>query len=536
MGEADSESELHSDDTTPFGSSAWTRLIQIWHASWPWPLLLVTAALLAAVCAWVALPKASISAAAAAAAAAALSPAPVGTNFGGWLVLEDWFFSGETGLNVMTLQKDNRGQGVCLPPLLQGTAQTWPSEGILVQRLNDSIGWHKTAEVFSAHRHSFIGNSDFEKIETVGLRIVRIPITWAVFADALTPIAPDVYGMHNPETDEVVVPDPYYVGTAAFVTVPRKWLAALLLKATKHNFKLLLDIHVMPGGSSQGTYNGVWPFDPKFWTEKSMIGRVGDEDLATLGLWVAQALIRWVESLDPALRRGIEGLTLMNEPAHMSAEMKGKGQPFVRDEQQILDWLAKSSQMFRESSLPSQGIKLYVNIIESAFANFWELVGPWWSSTFSISERRSWAVLDIHWYAAWFNGLCDGRVVKGGAFFCDEDLDKVRERTRLCIGLYAEDFRRHADGLRACTELSAGTYQDALLGCNDEATLRAFLEAQVSTLNENGIDAFFWTWRMPFGSTFQRQWSLKAILGLEDMPVVSPCRLGLGVVDHSLDA
>ena len=29
--------------------------------------------------------------------------------------------------------------------------------------------------------------------------------------------------------------------------------------------QVLLDLHAFPGGSSSGTYNGVWPLDPAFW-------------------------------------------------------------------------------------------------------------------------------------------------------------------------------------------------------------------------------------------------------------------------------
>lgn len=117
-----------------------------------------------------------------------ISQAPPGVNVGGWLVLEDWFFSGPTGRHVMST--DPAGQGYCLPPLLQGSERPWPSEGILTKTLETTRGENETVEIFEAHRHSFVGDVDLQRMSDMGVSKLRVPIPWATFADTLADIDP----------------------------------------------------------------------------------------------------------------------------------------------------------------------------------------------------------------------------------------------------------------------------------------------------------------------------------------------------------
>lgn len=155
-------------------------------------------------------------------------------------------------------------------------------------------------KAFSAHRHAFIGEEDLSAIASLGLQMVRLPLTWAAFADALMPLDQKIYGSHNPMTETTIVPetllckvlitpnyfvgfsntclepgcgcavvkrstdvpvfgvpDPFYKDQAAFATIPRDWLAEFLVRCAKHGLRVLIDLHAFPGGSSQGTYNGV---------------------------------------------------------------------------------------------------------------------------------------------------------------------------------------------------------------------------------------------------------------------------------------
>lgn len=449
---------------------------------------------------------------------------PTGVNFGGWLNLEDWFYSGLAGTHVSTPNTKPSGQGACLPPLATQLEEHWSSEGHLAKKLSDMHGAEKTAEIFMAHRRSFIGTRDLETVRDLGIRTVRVPINWAVFADALAPIDNKTYGAHNPEEDAILVPDPFYSGTAAFVTVPRSWLKMFIGKCHDHGLQVILDMHALPGGSSQGTYNGVWPAPPKFWDEKSA---VGDHvvKLTEAGLMITQAMINWVEGLGAKERQAVKGLTLMNEPGHLSA-VDGFNDPPWASEEQILGWLAEAGAQFRKSSLPSLGIKLYMNMIETAFKDFYVTVPKWWNKTFTENEQQRWAVMDIHWYTAWGGGGSSGRTVSGGAYYCDEPLSKIRKVLEAAVASHTEQVRQSfgANGLQAISEFSLGTFDSALQACTDKTVLDMFLDVQVEGFIAADIEPFFWSWRMPYGSAFEPGWSLKHAMGKEDVRQALPCQ------------
>lgn len=452
-------------------------------------------------------PQASSRAAGLRKAAAAM---PIGVNVGGWLCLEDWFYSSDSGRHVMS--NTPKGQGSCLPPAVLQTEDSWPSEGILTERLIKNIGEQGTIEAFRAHRSSFIGNQDLRDMASLGIRKVRVPLTWAAFADALTPIDDDIYGKHNPDSETVLVPDPFYPDMK-FATVPRDWLKEFLFRCSANGLQVLFDLHAFPGGSSDGTYNGVWPSRPAFWRQNATLNT--KVSLQDAGLWVAQALVRWVEELPPTYRIAVAGVSLMNEPAHMAAFEHNDPSKDFANEMQVLNWLAASAEFFRSSSLPTQGMKLYVQIIETAFKDFDGTVGPWYNSTFTSDEQRSWAILDRHWYVAWSNGGCDGRTNAGGAFNCDDNLETIRAKLRGCINGFTKDFAAKYPGKKATSEFSIGTFEDARFACNDKSVGEVFLEEQLAAFAAADIEPFFWTWRMPHGKVFEPGWSLKHIAGLE---------------------
>eukprot|EP00933_Yihiella_yeosuensis_P077991 TRINITY_DN8906_c1_g1_i1.p1 TRINITY_DN8906_c1_g1~~TRINITY_DN8906_c1_g1_i1.p1 ORF type:complete len:295 (-),score=59.49 TRINITY_DN8906_c1_g1_i1:142-1026(-) len=283
--------------------------------------------------------------------------------------------------------------------------------------------------------------------------------------------------------------------------------------------KVILDLHAMPGGSSVGTYSGVWPLPPKFWQEKVAFGdsSTGKVNLTDAGLLVAQGMINWVAGLNKTEKSAVEGLTMMNEPGHLSAWADWAS------EDQILTWLEKSAELFRASSLPQNGIKLYMQIIETAFKDFTGTVGPWWKEKFTWDERHKWAVMDRHFYTAWSGETCSGRTIAGGKYFCDDPLDEIRKTVSKCTEKPMEDFAKNFDGLRAITEFSAGTHDQALSACSDLAVNRAYMEEQVKAFNRNHIQSFFWTWRMPYGTTFEPGWSLKYIMGMENSKNTFQC-------------
>lgn len=438
-----------------------------------------------------------------------------GVNFGGWLCLEDWFFSGAAG-EFVDSGWPFTGQGACLPSLLPDVGdQPWQSEGTLTKSLGEDA-----VDVLADFREKFITEGDWQQAAALGIKCVRVPITWAAFADALADAAPDVYGQHDPDKDTVIVPDPYYVEELAFATIPRNFMRQILDRARKYNLNVVWDIHAFIGGSSNGTYSGVWPSAPMFWTGSLNVGDT-DMSLTDAGLLIAKALIKWVEEgLSDEQRDTIQGLSLMNEPAHLSG---GSG---WADQDQMLDWIKQASDAFRWSTLPGQGIKLYVNVVETAFRNmndgFEEMFPSWWTEHFSIEERTSWAVFDRHKYWTWepdCNG-CDEWEEDGTpkcAWQCDTDRGQVEEILSGCIGRWKDRYTSmFPDGMIAVSEFSTGTFRHANTACRDMDLARTYFQMQADAFQEAGIEPFFWTWKMPYGPIFQSGWSLKSIAGVGD--------------------
>lgn len=433
-----------------------------------------------------------------------------GVNLGGWLCLEDWFFSGAEGSHVMST--DNVGQGACLPPMVTYLPEKWPSEGILTSRLQAERGSDLTIQAFKAYRDSFITDKDLQQIASLGIKNLRVPINWAAFAEALAPISKEVYGSHDPVYDTVIVPDPFYKDEAKLATIPRKFLEDFLVRAKRHGLKVVLDLHAFPGGAQLGTYNGIWPLDPVFWQERDRVGTVG-YNLTDAGSWVAQALITWIQNLDDSKRAVVAGVCLMNEPAHMN-----RWQEFANDTL-VREWLAGAGNMFRLSTLPGQGMKLYMNIMDTAFKDFPNETVPWYLQTFSHEERHAWVVSDSHWYAAWTNGVCDGRTKEGGAYTCDDPAEAVIATTAGCIRGEVENMQiRFGDSLMSISEMSVGTFEDARQACKDKRVTSIFLNEMMFRFNEADVQPFFWTWRMPYGPVFEPGWSLKSLAGLEEPP------------------
>lgn len=462
---------------------------------------------------------------------------PVGVNLGGWLNLEDWFFSGHAAPNPHVSTNGNLGQGQCLPPLVPAVgSKPWSSEGTLVYRLNRTVGPLKTAQALQAHRESFVKqHEDLRKIVELGIKKLRVPVNWALFADALAQLDPLVYGAHDPEEELAVVPDVHYayeetgVEPAAFVTVPRRWFKSFLENCAAAGVSVILDMHAFPGGSSDGTYNGVWPNVPRFWLNRTRVPRnplVPGIPIKETGLWVVRALINWVEKLEGPARSAVQGLTLMNEPAHLSTMAKKAGKPWV-EEQEVLDWLRSAADLFRNSSLPAPegGVRLYMNLIETAFEDFSKAIPKWWRETFTAEERKTWAVIDIHRYTAWSGGTCDGRLLPGGGYVCGDPLDQIRSTLRACAESFTRDFQDMFPDpdLRATTEFSGGSFENGALACRDPDVVKVLLEEQRRAFLSGKIEAFFWTWRMPEGPKFEAGWSLKQIAGLEEVSPPGGC-------------
>ncbi|CAE7169388.1 unnamed protein product [Symbiodinium pilosum] len=333
---------------------------------------------------------------------------------------------------------------------------------------------------------------------------VRLPITWAAFADALQPLDKATYGAHSADLDIVTVPDPFYKDQASFVTIPRQMLSDFLRQAKLSGLRVILDIHAYPGGASHGTYNGVWPLKCAFWTEKSKIGP--EKNLTEVGMWIVEKMIHWIENLDFEPQGAIAGIVLMNEPGHMN-----RWKQFAADKA-ILAWLSEASARYSRSELPFLGIKLYMNLVETAFQDFEGVVVPWYHSTFSLEERKTRVVADVHYYMAWDYHVCDGRSDPFGAYSCTQNYQGT---LRGCAEGNAKNMRRRwsqHDELVAVSEFSLGTFDQIDLACKELPVLETMLKEQLAAFAKYNFETIFWTWKMPYATDFQPGWSLKWLL------------------------
>lgn len=99
---------------------------------------------------------------------------------------------------------------------------------------------------FDLFRKTDITEYDFKLLNANSITSVRLPIGWWTFAE-----------LPVPETAGLIA-DPCYP-SKQFVTVPGPMLETLLATGAKYNVSFLIDMHAMPCGSSDGTYNGIFP-------------------------------------------------------------------------------------------------------------------------------------------------------------------------------------------------------------------------------------------------------------------------------------
>ena len=190
----------------------------------------------------------------------------VGVNLGGWLVVEEWFFS--FGAHDAVAEDPLVPQGEVFPPHAPGGwGSPWASEGDLVGQLIGALGSEEAAiDAVVAHRESYVTDEDLRLIaKQVGLtKAVRLPLGWWAFCGAAceaTTIATVAAPSGGSITVErpAVVRDPAYPADRAFVAVTHTYLTRVLERCAAAGLSVLLDLHAFPGGSSHGSYNGVYP-------------------------------------------------------------------------------------------------------------------------------------------------------------------------------------------------------------------------------------------------------------------------------------
>ncbi len=137
---------------------------------------------------------------------------PEGVNIGSWLSLEDYFFAGQSAVEVAT--PDDATAAVCLPPLHTGasTGPTWHAETDLLQNLAAETTLGHAIRVFHAHRTSFLDfEEDLAVLKQLGIRSIRVPISWCLTDDDPATIDPKDTDIKSLEA-RFTCQDPFFEG------------------------------------------------------------------------------------------------------------------------------------------------------------------------------------------------------------------------------------------------------------------------------------------------------------------------------------
>ncbi len=351
--------------------------------------------------------------------------------------------------------------------------------------------------------------------------------------------------------------------------VPRSLLVNLLQACGRYGIGATLDMHTYPGATSPGTFSGLWPRWPRFWTHGDQPAT--DEGHKDVGRKLWKNFVGWVESLDQATLKGLEALSPMNEPAHLAGIFStGRGSdgpylPPLRDDQakaylkklvastpnrngasytqvpdgphlRVFKWLDDAIDTFRQSTLPSKGIQLAVNVHESVLnptvvpgddsndpggrhPGALKVLAAWWRGATTADERSRWAVLDMHHYHSWepkCQGASDGHA---NANYTCSNAEERMDALERCAS-WAHVFRQAVDdecgsGAKLMSgEMSASTHHQVRHACNDITTLRESYLAQVEAAKAVNVKIYWWSYKMPFGGSFRPAWSLRHFLWL----------------------
>jgi len=536
-------------------------------------------------------------------------------NLASWLSLEDWLFVGDNGA-VEVASPDDATAAACLPPLHldESSGPRWNSETDLLSGLaehyrkqmedEDSIsgstlggypndktqslgGWGKAIKAIHAFRSSYYDiEQELQTMNELGIKYVRVPVSWCwTDYDPSSLITKDesregesdddswIYMSDEEVKEKFTCKDPFH-DDVYWPAIPRNFMIRFLRACAKYNIGATIDIHTYPGGTSIGTFSGVWPRYSKFWTEGD-VPATDNNKKPDVGRKLLKEFIQWLESLetdDPMAFKGFRALSPMNEPAHLAGLYNGEdpirtdretflpplpkemAQQYLSDLNKGLDkqpkltqvpdgnhlrvflWLSDAIDAFRQSKLPQLGKELTINVHESVFpadvlpkedvksdyglnTASMQVFGAWWRASTTSDERSKWAVLDIHHYMAW-GPQCSG-AVKGsptGRYACSDKETKAQVLSKCAT--WASVYRSTLEdecgkGLRlASAEFSSSTHHSVRHACNDLSTLETMFESQVNEARDADVELFYWAYKMPYGGAFRSAWSLKHLLYL----------------------
>jgi len=482
---------------------------------------------------------------------------PDGVNLGGLFVLEDWFFSSpDLGQLVSTpcgsvigsselFANGYAPSGHAVPKF------NWSSETDFVYKLRNTYQFtdEQVIDLFQHHRDSYFNkngldslNANFKSLQQMGVKSVRLPITWAItYPDHAYTIYGTTGSVTVPQVTDNrsrLIQDPFYKDLK-WVSIPVQQLEQVLQIAAQNNIKVLIDIHAYPGGSSEGTFNGVWPKHPLFWTAmQSIDGKPAyQQNFQT----IFGSLVNWADKLVTDSKKadiaaGLGGLTPMNEPAHLfgiHAGCSASESWGITSYTQVLDTLQLAIDQFGKSALPNKdpkkNVKLYMNVIETMYnghGNVMQDFGNWWKGIATADQRQKWAVLDMHHYVAWDSAhqcnTCLNDALATDLKTHETIITKAGfERIDKCSAWF-KDLRTELglnDGsLISSSEFSASTHFDTHQSCssgvipslkiaNSAEYRNYFVQQQLRYAQQGNVETYFWTWMIPYNTNFQNEWS-----------------------------
>lgn len=433
-----------------------------------------------------------------------------GINLGGIYLLEDWFYSDKnTTFKVATSKESPEGVITKIFPSLKSMIsnnEKFYGECDLIRILkNYNFNNLEIYNLFDRHRNNYILNLpyNFQQIKRIGIKVIRLPLTWCIKYNHEYIIN----GLNNNWTsinkDSLIVKDPYF-DKLNWCVINIKDIENILDLAHHYGLKILIDIHTFPGGQSDGSYSGQWPYKPRFWNDID----VASNNMIT----IMKNMCNWIINLNKNRYNTIYGISPMNEPAHLRTNEKINNGWGINDND-ILYVLSKSVDVFKSYPMLMNEKKLVMNVIETSIypqENWKYVYGRWWKNITTKKDRTKWAAIDIHHYVAWDNPK-----------FCSNTKECIRNIKNYNVySKLRKDLELDNDDLLYSTEFSASTdsstnksLTSGLLKNNNHEHLRnMFLSKQLSDMKQNNVKGFFWCWSIPYNSNYQNEWSLKNIL------------------------
>ncbi|CAL6336505.1 unnamed protein product [Bathycoccus prasinos] len=448
----------------------------------------------------------------------------------------------------------NDKKAYVFPPALSKPDKNfgWSSEGELGAKLVSQKGESVARAAFTAHRRTFITDSDLTAIKRSGLTHVRVPITWAMFAE----------DEEFERGEELVVVDPMY-RDRMFIQASREDLREMVKKVKTNDLRVVLALKGMPGGASNDEGDGAWPHEASFFREFSKVlsaeetqeeeeeerrkssnentnrkllfggassgssssSNMGSTDggnkklvkaktVAKTGETATANFLNWLANLDDDLKSTVVGVSLIDAPTAKDPKQRAAA----------LTWLERTSQMYRdiivdpiveargavnksgknnkkqekgeEASLPF----LHVTMSPTMGIDVDEMA-KWMRKTFTTDERSTWAALDVQHAFPRGVGACVGGPSRGCAFSCSDSVEQVARSIGDASDSFARELRsaasEHGVPHVAVSEWSLSADEEGQCP-NAGQFLDAAFSQQVRAHRASNVRGYFWRWKSAF--------------------------------------